>query len=355
MPGTTFPPFPEDVRTHPLLIIDYDLIKAGDTEEVDLLWKAATTIGFWYLKNHGADQEVSDMFDMGAETLALPLEERMKFEQGDNGQSFGYKKVGAQATDATGKSVDSVEFFNVSKDDALAYPQVVHITYPSTVNARMEDTIAPFVRKALDVTFVVLKLFDDKLGLPEGTLESLHAMEDLSGCEARCIRSLPPLGNATAERPTLASHTDFGTLSFLHNRLGGLQVMPPGHDEWSYVRPIPGHAICNIGDALSIFSGGILQSNIHRVVPPPGAQAKYERWSLVFFTRPTSSKVLRALVESSPIISEAVKKQPGRDFETGSTAAEWLARRVRNQRISNRKGPETWAASRGTEHTPMVV
>lgn len=29
------------------------------------------------------------MFDVGAETLALPLEERLKFEQGDNGQSFG--------------------------------------------------------------------------------------------------------------------------------------------------------------------------------------------------------------------------------------------------------------------------
>jgi hypothetical protein len=41
------------------------------------------------LKNHGADQEVDDMFDVGVETLALPLEERMKFEQGDNGQSFG--------------------------------------------------------------------------------------------------------------------------------------------------------------------------------------------------------------------------------------------------------------------------
>lgn len=41
------------------------------------------------LKNHGADQEVNGMFDVGAETLALPLEERMKFEQGDSGQSFG--------------------------------------------------------------------------------------------------------------------------------------------------------------------------------------------------------------------------------------------------------------------------
>jgi hypothetical protein len=71
--------------------------------------------------------------------------------------------------------------------------------------------------------------------------------------------------------------------------------------------------------------------------PPPGAQAEYERWSLVFFTRPTSSKVLRALVESSPIIADAVKKQPDRNFESGSTAAEWLARRVRNQRINNRR------------------
>jgi hypothetical protein len=47
MPGSTLPPFPNDVRTHPLLIIDYELIKAGDMGEVDRLWEAATTIGFW--------------------------------------------------------------------------------------------------------------------------------------------------------------------------------------------------------------------------------------------------------------------------------------------------------------------
>ena len=29
------------------------------------------------------------MFDMGAETMALPMEEKMKFEQGDGGMSFG--------------------------------------------------------------------------------------------------------------------------------------------------------------------------------------------------------------------------------------------------------------------------
>lgn len=29
------------------------------------------------------------MFDMGAETMALPMEEKMRFEQGDDGMSFG--------------------------------------------------------------------------------------------------------------------------------------------------------------------------------------------------------------------------------------------------------------------------
>lgn len=42
------------------------------------------------MKNHGADQLVDDMFNMGKETMDLPLEEKMQFEQGDSGTSFGY-------------------------------------------------------------------------------------------------------------------------------------------------------------------------------------------------------------------------------------------------------------------------
>lgn len=41
------------------------------------------------LKNHGADDLVDRMFDLGSETMALPLSEKMKFEQGDDGMSFG--------------------------------------------------------------------------------------------------------------------------------------------------------------------------------------------------------------------------------------------------------------------------
>ena len=45
--NTDYPLFPEDVPTHPLLVIDYTLIKQRDPAEVDKLWEAATKLGFW--------------------------------------------------------------------------------------------------------------------------------------------------------------------------------------------------------------------------------------------------------------------------------------------------------------------
>ena len=41
------------------------------------------------MKNHGMEAEVDAMFNLGMETLDLPLEEKMKYEQGDSGYSFG--------------------------------------------------------------------------------------------------------------------------------------------------------------------------------------------------------------------------------------------------------------------------
>ncbi|KAI0822435.1 hypothetical protein BC628DRAFT_1389836 [Trametes gibbosa] len=241
MPGlATYPPFPDDVPTHPLLIIDYQLVKAGSEDEIEKLWKAATELGFWYLKNHGVEEEVEAMFDMGRETLALPLEKKMRYEQGDKGFSFGYKAAGMQFMDNNGTR-DVTEFLNISKDDALAWPTPFHRTYPSTVNSHMDS-------------------------------------------------------------------------------------------------PIPGHAICNIGDALNMFSGGILRSNIHRVIPPPKEQAQHERWSVVFFTRPNDNVELHDLSQESALIAEAVAKAPMGKYRPGVTAKEWLARRVGAQRYTNYKG-----------------
>jgi len=348
MPATTFPVFPDDVSTHALPIIDFSLIKLGDKQEIDRLWDAGTSLGFWYLKNHGAGDEVNGMFDMGAETMALPLEEKLKFAQMDDGLSvsFGYKAAGSSAVNAYGDK-DGVEFLNISKDDAIAWPNQVHRSYPPTAAVRMETTVKPFVRKSLEVTNTILEVFNNKLGLPAGRLLEKHPIQEPSGSETRLILAA---GGQNPTKEMVGSHTDFGSLSFLHNRLGGLQLYIPGPDPWKFVKPIPGHAICNVGDALSIFSGGILTSGMHRVLPPPGSQHNHERWSLVFFSRPGNSIILQALKDESPLIADAVAKAPNpKIFEPGETAYEWFIRRVKTRRLKNRKGPETWLSGLGTE------
>ncbi|KAF5352832.1 hypothetical protein D9756_006288 [Leucocoprinus leucothites] len=352
MTTASHPPFPNDVPTHPLLIIDYTLLRARNPQEIDRLWEAATKLGFWYLKNHGAEMEAEGMFKLGAETMALPLEEKLKYDQGSDGNSAGYKAAGSNAVDASGEK-DTVEFMNIAKDDALAWPDCAHRRYPAPVERCMPTIVQPFVKKSLEVNQVILDIFNEKLELPQGLLLQQHLTEEHSGCEARIIKN--PAMPHNVHKRALGAHTDFGSLSFLHNRLGGLQVLVPGSDYWQYIRPIPNHAICNVGDALSIFSGGILRSNMHRVVPPPGAQSAYERWSIVFFTRPGNNRTLRAFIESSPIIASAVSNKPQQSLETNSTAGKWFSRRIKYQKVINRQGPETWMSSRGTEADPAAA
>ena len=107
---------------------------------------------------------------------------------------------------------DVTEFINVSQDDALAWPAVAHRTYPSTVCARMESTVKPFVEKSLEINNALLAVLNAKLGLPEGTLAAKHALEEHSGSEARVIKSPPMPAGSAPDRAALGSHTDFGSL-----------------------------------------------------------------------------------------------------------------------------------------------
>ena len=123
---------------------------------------------------------------------------------------FRYKAAGANAVDETGQP-DLIEFINVSKDDALSYPKPVHRTYPDPVNARMESTIRPFVQKSVEINNTLMDVFNDRLGLPKGTLANFHRDDEPSGSEARVIKK-PPSREESPDRQAIGSHTDFGSL-----------------------------------------------------------------------------------------------------------------------------------------------
>jgi isopenicillin N synthase-like dioxygenase len=108
--------------------------------------------------------------------------------------------------------MDTVEFINVAKDDALAWPKTARRTYPAPTMARMESTIVPFVCKSLAVNATLMNVFNDRLGLPEGELAKRHSMEEFSGSEARCIKNPPRPQGMSEEQRAIGAHTDFGSL-----------------------------------------------------------------------------------------------------------------------------------------------
>jgi len=98
----------------------------------------------------------------------------------------------------------------------------------------MLNTIGPFVKKSNEINDTLIGIFNQRLGLPDGRLAALHRADEFSASEARVIKS--PAAGFSKDRMAIGAHTDFGSLSFLHNRLGGLQVLPPGITEWQYIK-----------------------------------------------------------------------------------------------------------------------
>ena len=91
------------------------------------------------------------------------------------------------------------------------------------------------------------------------------------------------------------------------------------------------------------FTAGILRSNIHRVVNPPGEQGDSTRISVVYFSRPEDEVILKVL-EGSDMIDEKRKQQVEFAGEEPITSKEWILRRAIGKRVGG-----DWNKTLGTE------
>lgn len=244
----------------------------------------------------------------------------------------------------------------MSKDDVLGLsdplpaPDLIKTQYP---------LVRSYMTNAHSIVHLLLSRINSQLGLADfgSSLPSLHELHSRSGDQVRMIQvdQQPTDAPPSASPVALGAHTDFGSVTLLFNRLGGLQVYaPPGtHDTsgkqdggWMYVRPLPGHCIVNLGDALVKFSAGILKSATHRIVSPPGEQARFTRTSLVYFARPADEVLLRALKGqgSAAIDKAAAEREEKGEVEEEINAKDWILRRA----LPKRTG-EGFRQAAGTE------
>ena len=113
-----------------------------------------------------------------------------------------------------------VQFWNISTDDIRAFPKVAHRPYAPIVNAGMRDPLLPFVVQNDRVCRVILGALDTFLGLPVGTLRSLHeAPDSLCESEVRIIYKAAPVEGVFAA-PLGADGKPLAAIGYFYSHFG---------------------------------------------------------------------------------------------------------------------------------------
>lgn len=223
---------------------------------------------------------------------------------------------------------DTTEFFNVAKDHM--HEVAPTRDYPSEITSN-KPLFQTFTKNAHDLGMILLGTLAKQLGLPPEEFTEKNIFTKPSGDHCRLTHKFAHVSDKNAIG--LPSHTDFGSITILFNWLGGLQIQSRNPDtlgEWEYVKPMAGHAIINLGDAMVTFTNGLLKSAKHRVVPAPGEQANVDRYSIVYFVRPHNDVIMEPC-EKFKDLGENLKVAGKFEPEGGKvlSAGDWMKQRAK--------------------------
>ncbi|PIN20594.1 Iron/ascorbate family oxidoreductase [Handroanthus impetiginosus] len=308
-----------------------DLSSPDIQSSVSLLKQACLDSGFFYVINHGIEEEFMDeVFSQSKRFFSLPMEEKMKLLR--NEKNRGYTPMFDESLDPSNQIHGDYKegyYIGVEISEADADTQKPFYgpnEWPSEVkrhkgpekhkcHSRLtedenfpchysrilildfmpgwRETMEKYHQKALEVARAVSRLialaldlnfdfFDQPeiLGKPIAILRLLH-YEDRT--------SEPEKGIFGA-----GAHSDFGLITLLAtDDIFGLQICKDRHANpqiWEYVPPLKGAFIVNLGDMLERWSNCIFRSTLHRVLGNG-----QERYSIAYFLEPNHDCVVECL------------------------------------------------------------
>ncbi|OTA98544.1 hypothetical protein M426DRAFT_69610 [Hypoxylon sp. CI-4A] len=337
-----YPSFPDGVQTASLQHVNFAKLLSHDDAEANILFQACRALGFFILDLTTCEEGqafinlAADMFELDEEIHSVDAEELMKYAYKPPHSLFGYKEAGNLKIE-DGRP-DRVEFYNVGRDDIMG----VSATLPNPPCVeKSRESLKSYMEQAHSIVRLISDTLDSQLHLPSGTLSSLQPLDKPSGTALRLLRYLPQ--PTTDRRTSLLGHTDIGSLTILFNITGGLQLLSPGADptdeaNWHYVKPSPGCAIVNLGDAMVEWSAGVLRSNMHRVTFAPGTQGQKPRYSHAYLVRPQAEAPMKRLSGGDSLIPELEQGEE----DNRMNAKEWEAHKA----VAIRQGKDN-ARSRG--------
>jgi isopenicillin N synthase-like dioxygenase len=269
---------------------------------VEQLRDATHRVGFFQLTGYGASPgQAEDLLATIKRFFDLPLAERMKLDNRLSPHFRGYTRMGTEVTQGKADAREQIDY-SPDREPVREYPPDQpywllqgHNMWPDEALPELEPAAMAWAGLMSRVGSELLRAIAVSLQLPEDYFD--EPFRDTPAWMGKLVHYVGGVVEAAGDQG-VGSHADYGFVTLLlQDAVGGLEVLPPGADEWASVQPIPGALVVNLGEMLEVATEGYLAATIHRVqAPAPGV----DRYSVPFFWSPR----LDAVIEPVPLPPE---------------------------------------------------
>jgi isopenicillin N synthase-like dioxygenase len=277
----------------------------GKERTAKQIFDACSTVGFFYLVNHGIPASITDsVLSLGKEFfLNTSLEEktriiRQKVGEGHGDGARGWQPLRDNVTRGKRDWQEAVDFYR-EHDDASAGSSGNCPPYEILMGKNLwpqrpedlKDTYEDYIERMLELGNAVLRAMSAALQVGDEHLFIQSTKKSFWGMRLIGYIPIPDAENAASEDAddddgiSCGEHTDYGcvTLLLTDSIKGALQVRPQGQlDSWINADPVPGAFVVNIGDMMERWTNGLWRSTSHRVVH----RGQEFRTSVPFFYEP---------------------------------------------------------------------
>ncbi|MGE0182130.1 MAG: isopenicillin N synthase family dioxygenase [Parvularculaceae bacterium] len=258
---------------------------------IDALMEGFQYFGFIILKDHSVNRELlGRAYELSAELFARPLDEKMDFYAGPDGQR-GYTPFGREhAKDA--HVADLKEFWHVGREFAFASP--LADIYPANKwperPLRFRETFLHLYSALEEAGFAMLEALAPALNVPD---DYFRRMATNGNSILRLLHYPPVAGDADPNAVRAAAHEDINLITILVAAKGaGLELLDRDGN-WLPVETDPDNLIVDAGDMLARITNDVIPATTHRVVNPDGPNVS--RYSMPFFMHPHRDAILECI------------------------------------------------------------
>ncbi|KAM0750482.1 Clavaminate synthase-like protein [Meredithblackwellia eburnea MCA 4105] len=274
---------------------------------------AVRTVGFLHIKGlNVTPEQARRAFAISKELYDSPMEERAAcpHDESDRNGHVAYKASRLAESKGAGDLKENFAFGRFNPPHTETQQRL-----PPVLQKHREELLK-FHADCYEATCKILDAFSVALNLPVNYFRDRHT----PGGNAVTLINYPPTsgtegaGDATVARAS--AHKDWGSVTLLfqeENGTPGLEIFlpTPGGDgkegNWFPAPIIPDTVLVNVGLALELWTGGMFQATLHRVVMHNAADGSFQgRKSIAFFVQPEDSVVFDTIQPDGTIV-----KTPG--------------------------------------------